>query len=380
MVALTLFFRAFIFGLLLSAGGHCFADIEKPARQMSEVSMLGDSEKVVQVKTAHVVLADYHLLKKDFPFLKRLSPQEIDHWLLKEAGYISTPQAAQSQLNSEILRGEDEREAFRPPGYGRALVFAVHDGLIDGKGFGAVVPRAGGHTSGLATLGEVLREFVYQKMVQKILDHSHSGFETVGSYAVIDWGFSVKHEDGSLSPAGGIFRQAHMRYHGYFSLLDDSTTKQIELILRKYGVTSAGAYRYDYGYDRLNIQGTNQKALIDFGGYLVVQDHRRPAFPFYGNRALLVWGDPGFKGADPEIRVPFELWGTTESGKEDPKYDNVWIAAHRLAEALQNKVATRSDVDLFMQKMLEPIAERLRHAAPRACQDLFISAPVSTDF
>jgi hypothetical protein len=41
------------------------------------------TEMVVPVATARVILADYELIRKDFPEIKNLSNEQIDQWLIR---------------------------------------------------------------------------------------------------------------------------------------------------------------------------------------------------------------------------------------------------------------------------------------------------------
>lgn len=78
---------------------------------------------------------------------------------------------------------------------------------------------------------------------------------------MIDWGFRVKHADGSTSPAGAILRQAHKRAPGEVSMLDKDKSLAVELVLRKYGITSVGAHREELK-DVLHEGGKKARARI----------------------------------------------------------------------------------------------------------------------
>jgi hypothetical protein len=178
-------------------------------------------------------------------------------------------------VNSPIQTGPGRVRALRPRDYGRALVYETGSdggtsGLIDAKGTGSLAPGVGGHSNGLATLGEVIREFLYEKLVRTIFVHSGSGLETVEHYAVIDWGFDVIHDNGMRDPAGMILRQAHSRIRERYSGFEDAAAKRVELTLRPYGLTSAGAYRVGEDREMINVQGTKDGAVLDFGGFLTV--------------------------------------------------------------------------------------------------------------
>lgn len=344
----------FVFGPSLA-----FSDIEDPLRKVKNVHQRSQVEQTQRVSTASVIVADYELIKKDFPQLRNKTHSEIDEFLINSVAYIAKPQARQTEVNTQISLGQEMRLAYRPPDYRRALVFEVDGGLIDGKGFGSLNPAQKDHQNGLTTLGEVIREYLYEKLVQKIFNHSGYGRRTVGSYAVIDWGFRVIHPDGSSSPAGAILRQAHRRSPLFADMLSHESTRTIELELRKYGITSAGSHR-DSHTEKLNIQGTIQGAVVDFGAFLAVEKFSRRANPFYDKKIeLLSPHDSDFTQPDPELRVPFEIWGTTQSRVEDPKQDNPWIWSHELAEALASGRAQRKDVDQHLRNLLDPVDAKL---------------------
>jgi hypothetical protein len=352
--------------LVLTTSPFVQAEIANPARDIHAINSKSVVTPVDRVKTARIAIVDYDLIKKDFPSLAEKSNAEIDHWILSHTAFISQTQTRQTQVNSQIEVGLEKKTAFRPPDYKRALVFEVAGGMIDGKGFGSSSPYQGDHSNGLATLGEVIREFLYQKMVQKIFDYTGFHRSTVGSYAVLDWGFRVKHSDGTTSPAGAILRQAHRRAGGKSSLLDDQSTLEVETLLRKFGVTSAGAYR-ERSTEMLNIQGTQDGAIIDFGGYLVVEKFDKMGTPFYGSKVIIQPGSTGWTQPHSELRIPFEIWGTSVSKKEDPKADNPWIWSHELAEAFASQKAHRGDVENHYRNLLDPVKNKLRSMTLNQC-------------
>lgn len=240
-------------------------------------------------------------------------------------------------------------------------------GLIDAKGVGAVLPRAGDHSDGLMSLGEAIREFAYEKMVNRIFIHEGANLKTVGSYAVIDGGYAVKHADGSSSPAGIILRQAHARDLGPSSTMSDEVTVKVERLLRKYGLTSAGAYRDKYNFDKLNVQGTDKGAIIDFGGFLAVEDYsgRDASHFFRPSKVLLKDSGPDAIKPDPNLRVPLEQWGSAVDGVEDPKMDKPWNWSHELARNFAEGRATRDDAYNHLRNMWGPFFNKLEQTSPR---------------
>jgi hypothetical protein len=313
-------------------------------------------ETVVRVRTARVVLADYGLIRGDFAETRAMSDAQVDEWLLSKTAYISKKQAAQAVANTPILTGPETAVALRPDFYGRALVYqAGPREFIDGKGTGVAptaTPSLEEHSDGLATLGEVTREFLYEKLVRTVLSYSGAKFETVGHYGVIDWGFDVVHADGSRSPAGMILRQAHERIETWGSMLAESETREVELTLRRFGLTSAGAYRHDSSYEKINVQGTVDGGILDFGGFIAEEKFEKPARMFYGFGDIIESGQIDFVQPDARIRVPMRHWGYTTSGIDDPKFDNPWVWSHELARSFREGRAERAAFKLHFENLV----------------------------
>jgi hypothetical protein len=318
------------------------------------------AETVVRVATARIVMADYTRIRADFSVTRKMTENEINTWLLNKTAYVSQAQARQQETNSkiEILNTSSgapvQTTAYRPQLYGRALVFDVEDGLIDAKGVGATRPRLAGHSTGLASLGEVIREFIFQKKVQQVLDHSGSGLQTVESYAVIDWGFDAREMDGIYMRAGAILRQGHARPRlvgggNHFASVIDS--KMIEELLREYGITSTGDGASEKK-EKVNIQISNDKALIDFGAYLV-RDHFSVELRHYGDHTLLASpSSPHFVQPDPHLKVPASVWGSSETGMVNPRFDNPWVWSHRLAADLRSGRAQPEHALMHLHNMM----------------------------
>lgn len=347
--------------LIMALLGSCSSLATAP-RLAREIKELVDPkpEPVLRVRSARVVLADYPLLRRDFPKLQSFSEAEIDVWLLDRTAFVSTAQAAQEKVNTkiDIMNGSarvEHAQGFRPDGYGRALVFRTEEGLIDAKGVGKVNnPEPLNHKNGLATLGEMIREFIFQKKVQQVFDHSGSGFHTVESYAVIDWGFDVREYNGRLIPAGAILRQAHGRPNteksqNHFASLVDSTI--VENLLRHYGITSTGDAPTET-QERVNIQNTREGDIVDFGSYLVKDRFHKQVIHYGTSDVLSDPSFPSFVQPDPRLRLPIQIWGASETGKENPRYDNLWVWSHRLAEDLKAGKAQRHDVSRHFQDMM----------------------------
>ncbi len=365
-------FTFFLLLALLTPSAH--ADLRNPIRTLSGL-IRPTSEKAWRVKTARILLVDYELVRRDFPVMVGKSDTEVDQWLLNNTAYVTEEQARQVVVNTQIefVHGPDgqevtRRDVLRPELYNRACVFPVEGGLIDAKGTGAPHPRQGSHGNGLATTGEVIREFIFQKMVQKIFKHARAPFETVACYGVIDLGFQVKHGDGSTSPAGIVIRQAHKRLstveaqrRGHMNtFMDRESSTKIERTLRYYGMTSSGETVAGPGRDVINIQGLDGN-LVDFGSYLVRDQYHNPTVTYWDRsnanaKPVFSPGKPGWINPDSRVRLPFSIWGYSVTGNPDPKADNVWVWSHELAENFKRGVASRHDVWTHYSNMLNAIA------------------------
>jgi len=334
----------FIFTLFFLFFNFCLAEDSRttaaPKRTIEEVHTSSVKETMSKLKKPRIAILDYDLLQLDFPELKKMNHKQIDQWILDQVAYISIPQTEQTVVNSVIPVTSETREAYRPPEYGRAIVFEVKDpkgnsiGLIDAKGTGSLKPRQADHGNGLATLGEAIREYNYENMIRRVLIDAKVKSKTVGSYGVIDAGFDVIHEDGSRSRAGIYLRQAHSRptANGW---LNNRTRADLEVMFWSYGIDPNN-----------NIQGTTEDDLFDFGHYIVSDET-----PLMNKKK----------------RIPFEQWGYDKSieptGKDTrwfySKHDKPWIWAHETAEAFAIGVANRTAVERHFKDMLTPVAKRL---------------------
>jgi hypothetical protein len=229
-----------------------------PAPLLRDIRELDDdvqADTARRVATARVVFAEHEVLQHDFPSLAGQTRQVREAWLLEQAGIISTTQAAQTVTNTRIRVTGPVRQIWRPPGYGRACVVP---GLVDVKGMGVAVgevPSLQHHSSGLCTLGEVLREVLLQSLIDELFARAAPWFWTLPVYGVIDPGFDVRTRDGSRLPAGILVRRAHQRPAGgiqlpWKSTLHERTQLSVELLLRHYGITSANRgtrFRFERG-------------------------------------------------------------------------------------------------------------------------------------
>lgn len=359
--------------------------IGQPIRHLNEWTsgyLASTYTDTTEVTSARVVLADYALIAKDFPQMKKSGGEtdeawhsRIDHWLIEQTSFIQREQLQNSTVNTSIATGSKTKTTFRPKGYNRAHIMQVSGGgFVDIKGVGTDFPAQKDHKNGLATLGEMVREYAFDKLISLIFDSHNPEISTVGSYAVVDFGFDVIHADGSKSPAGYIVRQAHQRSSEYNSSLPRSSGFKVEEALRTFGLTSSGetfAKRPQYqneqyfkdsywAFDYVNVQGTNNRErieIIDFGAFVAVNKF------FYDLRAtdlstLRPHSSSEFKQPSDDQKIPFEIWGSP--GQIDPKKDYPFIWSHELAQNWRNGVAQRSDFEQHINNLLNPILAKLQ--------------------
>ncbi len=329
-----------------------------PVREMAQVGVPWAATPVVRVKTAKVLLCDYGLVKKDFPFTQNWSNEKIDLWLLENTGYLAKTQADGGHgVNGAIPYDLAlTRTAQRPEGYGRGIVYEMRTpegtpvGLIDAKGTGAIQPSQASHASGLMSTGEGLREFFYEKYVAGVLEHSRSDWGTVGTYAVIDWGVDELHPDGSKVPAGSVLRQAHQRIQGKpgFQYLPPADSRSLELTLRRFGMTATGDSAAKGNGLAVNLQGSVDQKLVDFGQIIAAEAFDPVAVRNYGVGGMFVMidpTDPDFVSAPAaEVKSFADQWGPYLGQAPDPKFDRIAGEMHDLARAFRDGKVTRREI------------------------------------
>lgn len=356
------------------------------------------------------MFAHHEILQHDFPSMKDaalLRRQETlralpnaarrrealrrmrEDWLLAHAGVISVTQARQTNVNTRIHVEGALREVWRPTRYGRGLVVPVEtsdgsdgeqfDGLLDLKGTGVAKgcePSLKYHSSGLCSLGEVLREFLFQSLIDEIFRRAAPCFWTVPIYCVIDLGFDVLNSGGESAPAGMLVRRAHRRRAGGMELpmrfsVEEQTQVEIELLLRHYGLTSSNRgtrFRFEEGSDGprvfyagdavshlsrddlklirgwlrdanlplecdgINIQmahgveltGALRAQLVDFGHYEMRGRFTDPLVSLVCNQPLrwgaaIGFGDPSFVQPSPELCLSEAKWGFLRQPFDQPE-------------------------------------------------------------
>ena len=381
-----------------------------------------EPEFAYKLRSPRVVFADHDLLQHDFPLFQKDS---MDQWLVDHAAFVSEAQVKQTVVNSPIETNGEKIMAFRPPQYGRALIFQTEHGLLDVKGVGVgpkMRPKRAPHSNGLLMLGEAIREFTIEKILNRIFQRSASGFRAVPCYGVIDAGFDLTYSndagDDMRVPAGLLVRRAHLRPIYPLGVKDSSSPLvdlelAVELLLRKYGVTSIGtatiievaecdgettikygntALRYKedqikqikelakFEGDRKLLEGVaiqftrdaetdpRRAEVIDFGGFYVKQRFENPIVSLVADRLLRLGeiispADERFVQADENIRLPYELWGETgqiwgykaseaELAACASRVDNPLILGFNLAREFRDEKVSGEDVRSKMEQYL----------------------------
>ena len=323
------------------------------------------AETVRGLRDATLAWLDEDLLSRDFPGL-RTAGREPGAWLISRTAFLSEPQAGQSEVNTPVVTTARRATAWRPRAYGRAAVLPVEGGLIDVKGIGVApgaVPGPTLHSNGLLVLGEALREVIVERLLRAVFRHAGLEIGTVGNYAVLTLGFAVRHGDRQM-PAGLLLRQAHRRPVYRFGFKEQGSREaemeiEIELLLRRYGLTSAGegttievarhgdGVRVIYGgtpvallehelrllerhaepegeverFKGANVQLTDEVLLdpqrariVDFAGFQAEPRFTSPLVSLVAGRLarmgeILRPESPRFVQPDPEVCLPYDLLG-----------------------------------------------------------------------
>lgn len=308
-----------------------------PKSKIEDVHSRVNSEEFLAIKDARVAFANYELIRRDFPALAAHSNTEIDQWLLANAAYISRPNATTTAANSKIEVDSERRvNANRPPRYGRAAVFEARlegekIGLLDAKGIGHFLhARATPKGDGLASLGELLREVLFERLIALTLKDAQEERSVVGSYAIIDPGFNVKFVGGHQKPAGILVRQAHNRQTDHGFIAHPEERYKLERLFRRYGIMTHN-----------NLQGTKDGDLFDFGHmYVDLNEGEAQLGPRNTN-----WG------FDPE-----QLSNLQEVDQFSPSIiDGPSQAANELALKISQGEAGPEEIDSFFHEFLSEV-------------------------
>ena len=224
-----------------------------------------------RLTSARVMLADYELLRADFPRLRSAYDVDIDAWLLSQAALISVEQAGQQVTNAPISVIGEEQQGWRPPRYGRSAIIQTTDGpgVLDIKGVGmrrGKKPKCRPYQTGLLEGYVALWEAQFQWMLDAIFERAAPALWTLPIYAILDTGVLTfpQHYKG-LVPGAIIVRRAHQRPTNGEELPKPGSEEEflkfeIEMLLRSYGITSTRG-------TQLEIRERNQQLQIVYNGY-----------------------------------------------------------------------------------------------------------------
>jgi hypothetical protein len=373
-----------------------FDNLDEPA---------GALETIFHLPGARVAVADYRVLRHDFPQLCRLSNDAIDDWLLTHAAWISRSQAHQTVVNSPIPASERVAAAFRPPHYGRSVIVEAPGGLLDLKGAGVkagITPSHADHSNGLEYLGVAFGDLLLKLAIDEIFQLAAPQFWTVPIYAVLDLGFDITNGWRGTGAAGIHVRRGHRRPPGGLPLPATGSSEQmtqfeIEMTLRSYGLTSttvAHAFEivdingqlevYDGGdrvpefaagdemffrvlsrgapfarLERVNVQlsrsgpGSKRGELLDFGHFHVRPRFDHPVCSTVSDRPFclgpVMWPDhPAYIQPDPVLHVPAAVWHRP----------NLNEYCFELAERFHDERCTREELIDQLEKPLRALLEQ----------------------
>lgn len=323
-------------------------------------------EKMLRVEGARVVRLHYDRIRRDFPNATLgKTNQQIREMILDCVEFISQSQTEHTEVNTPIPLAAERpgrpqtRIAYRPPSYGRAVVYECMDGMIDAKGTGTgtgMSPSAGEHKTGLFELERALREDLLESVVGMILKHEGYQAGTVESYGTVYLNFQAKSPQGVL-PAGLALRQSHSRggkarWDGYWA----EVGQKVEAILRKYGFTSDPKH-YVYG---MELEARRARGEVD-PRYQVYHTIDRQNVQLDKNGAVFdfetIMGVPGFSSSpvnpDPKLRLPLDVWSGSRI--------NQW--ARDLAMKIRDGQIDEVGVNAEYEKLLAPVRKHLANCS-----------------
>lgn len=222
---------------LILVGSVAMGNVSVLPRSMNDFATFNvgmTSVEVVWVEGVKIAYVNYPALRRDFPKLANYSTQQIDQLLLQNFSYLSRHQLSLVGIrNTEIPANPSRtRTSYRPYSYGRADIMEFLDfdgtliGLVDRKGtgvdlrgeqrnhqyansLGAFAVHTKDHSSGQATLGEVIVETTRELARTKLYSIENTNARTVETYFAMQWPFQVLNGT-NQDPAGLYGRQAHI--------------------------------------------------------------------------------------------------------------------------------------------------------------------------
>ena len=249
---------------------------------------------VVKINTSRVVLADYTLLKQDFPFLRSMRETEIDAWILERTSWVHAE--GMTNIVHNIANHVDIEASKSPPDAARLSAIATRSMTIDvgaqarSRGQFLMESKGSGKVNdvrdGLSTLHDRVTEFVHDKMINLIMKHAGLKQRTIGHYAVVSYGFryTMLHT-GDTYDAAYTLRQISKRSMLPFGILPTHQQVAFELRARQYGWTSIGEDKAkelidaagDHDCRPIHWQGTVDHDVLDLDTFTALEESfRRP--------------------------------------------------------------------------------------------------------
>jgi hypothetical protein len=276
--------------------------------QNNNINVIFKENNIYEIKNAEILIADYDRLRHDFIYFKDKTEIEINDYILKHCAIMTSSNVEKkdilykNELNLQLKKNIDNYSYFRPPNYGRALVFIdnLNNVQFDMKGVGVgkyfkknddnefyqsvdYLPSHTSHKNGCFPLGEAIQEYFNEHNFRNIIRHSDImrmyNIDTLKSYAIIK--LNIKLSDGFNTEIGIYVRQVVNREIDLFNLKNKLF---FSTIFSMYGIGShANGGNYINMIEYINVQGSNNIIfsseykpiiyLIDFSGYYYYCDN-----------------------------------------------------------------------------------------------------------
>jgi len=394
------------------------------------------SERFYKINGARIVLISESALLQDiFKTEENEMPAALSHelcdWLRQEAAVLSAPHLCASEVHSAVdFSDQDQVHATRLPRYGRACsrimklpreVVRRQIGTqqhsyssflwLDSKGTGVrpnLTPKCEEYATGLLPLDEALEEYLWSRILDKVMEHGGAAYRCLPIYGIVDLGFEFRDPVGNIRAASVLLRRGHLRNAS--SDLPMTFTREhlscliIELLIRNYGITStaeqpskilldgseisifsekrqevvAKLKASDIDVDLSRISGAEidqiniqfgwsglspELELVDTGQYRIADSFIRPLVSSVADR-LGAWGgvilpdSPDFVQPDEEISLDNQGDGwSVESNGTSMKRTK--IACKRLARLIVDRSLevseTKSVLDGFASKLTDKL-------------------------
>jgi len=272
---------------------------------INKTNVIMEDQIIYHIQDSEILFLDIELLKKDFVFFNDKSDDFIKKYILDNCSIMSIKNYnnADKLYNEDIKKRSilvptDKNKYYRPPNYGRSLVFDdINNKVqIDMKGVGAnkyfvfdsnkysskeYEPEIVSHRTGCFPLGEAIEEYFNEHIFRNIVYHNtfikKAKIDTLKSYGIIKLNITLKNEE--KTPIAIYLRQAINRN---IDLFNETNKLILSSILSIYGIGShANGGNYLNINEYINVQGSDELEdiknldkiteriiyLIDFSGF-----------------------------------------------------------------------------------------------------------------